>query len=175
VAARSPVPLIVYNIPYRAARGLGSAALLELDATDNVVGVKQAVGGIDADTLQVLAEAPPSFSVLGGDDAFLLPLLAMGGAGAIAASANVATDRCAAMIECGLAGNLPEGRRQAAALLPLTLALFAEPSPAVIKSVLHAQGKIATPHVRMPLAEASASARGAALVASSVLATPAAA
>jgi 4-hydroxy-tetrahydrodipicolinate synthase len=155
VAERSPVPLIIYNIPYRTARGLGSAALLELAATDNIVGVKQAVGGIDADTLQVLAGAPPSFSVLGGDDAFLFPLVLMGGAGAIAASANVATDRYAAMIDAGLGGQLTDGRRQAEALLPLTLALFAEPSPAVIKGVLHAQGKIPTPHVRMPLAEAS--------------------
>lgn len=155
VAERSPVPLIVYNIPYRTARGLGSAALLELASMDNVVGVKQAVGGIDTDTLQVLAGAPPSFSVLGGDDAFLLPLLLMGGAGAIAASANVATDQYATMIDCGLAGQVSDSRRQAEALLRLTLALFAEPSPAVIKAVLHAGGKIPTPHVRMPLADAS--------------------
>jgi 4-hydroxy-tetrahydrodipicolinate synthase len=159
------VPLIVYNIPYRTARGLGSAALLELAATDNVVGVKQAVGGIDADTLQVLAGAPASFSVLGGDDAFLLPLILIGGSGAIAASANVATDYYAAMIDAGLAGELSAGRRLAEALLPLTLALFAEPSPAVIKAVLHAQGKIATPHVRMPLADASPAAREQALAA----------
>src|SRR5437660_1070991 len=83
--------------------------------------------GIVADTLQLLAAAPPSFGVLGGDDAFLFPLVLMGGAGAIAASANVATDRYAAMIEAGLAGRLTEGRRHTEALLPLTLALFAEP------------------------------------------------
>jgi 4-hydroxy-tetrahydrodipicolinate synthase len=155
VAARSPVPLIIYNIPYRTGRGLGSSALLELATTENIVGVKQAVGGIDADTLQLLASAPPTFSVLSGDDAFLFPLLLIGGAGAIAASANVATDLYAAMTEASLTGELEDGRRRAEALLPLTLALFAEPSPAVIKGVLHAQGKIPTPHVRMPLADAS--------------------
>jgi 4-hydroxy-tetrahydrodipicolinate synthase len=155
VAARSPVPLIVYNIPYRTARGLGAEALLELAALDNVAGVKQAVGGIDADTLRVLAGAPEGFAVLGGDDAFLLPLVLMGGAGAIAASANLATQSYAAMIDHGLAGRLDEGRRLAEALLPLTQALFAEPSPAVIKALLHADGTIATPHVRMPLADAS--------------------
>ena len=74
VAERSPVPLIVYNIPYRTGRGLGAAALLKLAATDNIAGLKQAVGGIDADTLRVLAEAADRFAVLGGDDAFLLPL-----------------------------------------------------------------------------------------------------
>ena len=155
VAARLPVPLIVYNIPYRTRRGLGSAALLEPANTENIVGVKQAVGGIGVDTLQVLAGAPPSFSVLGGDDPFLFPLVLMGAAGAIAASANVATEHFAAMIDDGLAGRLAEDRRHAEALLPLTLALFAEPSPAVMKAVQHAQRNIPTPHVRMPLADAS--------------------
>jgi 4-hydroxy-tetrahydrodipicolinate synthase len=165
VAEHSPVPLIVYNIPYRTARGLGSSALLELAHSDKIVGVKQAVGGIDVDTLQVLAAAPASFSVLGGDDAFLLPLTLMGGAGAIAASGNVATGRYAEMIDKGLAGDVVGARRVAETLLPLTVALFAEPSPAVIKAVLHAQGKIPTPHVRMPLADASPAARGQALAA----------
>jgi 4-hydroxy-tetrahydrodipicolinate synthase len=172
VAARSPVPLVVYNIPYRTGRGLGSAALLELANTENVVGVKQAVGSIDADTLQVLAGAPPSFVMLGGDDAFLFPLLLMGAAGAIAASANVATERFAAMIDDGLSGSLAEGRRSAEALLPLVLALSAEPSPAVAKAVLHAQGKIPTPHVRMPLADASTAATERALALIDFLSVP---
>jgi 4-hydroxy-tetrahydrodipicolinate synthase len=163
VAACSPVPLIVYNIPYRTGRGLGSAALLELADSENVVGVKQAVGGIDTDTLQLLAAAPPSFSVLGGDDAFLFPLVLMGGRGAIAASANVATSLFEAMIDDGLAGNVVAGRARAEALLRLVVALFAEPSPAVIKGVLHAQGQIPTPSVRLPLADASPQSVAAAL------------
>src|SRR5438045_2087943 len=57
VARRSPVPVLIYNIPYRTGRGLGAAALLELAAIDGIAGVKQAVGGIDADTLAVLASA----------------------------------------------------------------------------------------------------------------------
>jgi 4-hydroxy-tetrahydrodipicolinate synthase len=155
VAARSPVPLIVYNIPYRTGRGLGSAALLELAHTDNIVGLKQAVGGIDTDTLEVLAGAPGGFGVLGGDDAFLYPLVLLGGAGAIAASGNLVTERFAAMLDDGIAGRVVQGRRAAEALLPLVVALFAEPSPAVIKALLHAQGRIATPDLRMPLSAAS--------------------
>ena len=163
VAERSPVPLVVYNIPYRTGRGLGAESLLELAATPNVAGLKQAVGAIDVDTLALLAAAPPTFAVLGGDDAFLYPLVLMGGQGAIAASANVATARFAAMLACGLEGRLAEGRAYAEALLPLTRALFAEPSPAVIKAVLHAEGRIPTPHVRMPLADSSPEARVAAV------------
>jgi 4-hydroxy-tetrahydrodipicolinate synthase len=165
VAERSPVPLIVYNIPYRTGRGLGAAALLELAATPGVAGVKQAVGGIDADTLELLAGAAASWSVLGGDDPYLFPLALMGGAGAVAASSHVSTGRFVEMIRCALAGRVGEGRAHAEALLPLVLALFAEPSPAVIKAVLHAQGRIPTPHVRMPLADASPAAAERALAA----------
>jgi 4-hydroxy-tetrahydrodipicolinate synthase len=69
------------------------------------------------------------------------------------------------MIERGLAGDVVEARAHAEALLPLVLALFAEPSPAVIKAVLHAQGLIPAAHVRMPLAGASAAAAERALAA----------
>jgi 4-hydroxy-tetrahydrodipicolinate synthase len=163
VAERSPVPLIVYNIPYRTGRGLGADALLELAATDNVAGVKQAVGGIDADTLRVLAESHDRFALLGGDDAFLFPLVLMGAAGAIAASANVCTGAFAEMIARGLRGDVARGRPLAEALLPLVGALFAEPSPAVIKAALHALGRIPTPDVRMPLSASSDAATARAL------------
>jgi 4-hydroxy-tetrahydrodipicolinate synthase len=89
----------------------------------------------------------------------------MGGAGAIAASANLCTDRFAAMIECGLAGKVEEGRAHAEALLPVVKALFAEPNPAVIKGVLHALGRIPTPDLRLPMTPASAKAIEAALAA----------
>jgi 4-hydroxy-tetrahydrodipicolinate synthase len=166
VAAASPVPLVVYNIPYRTGRALGSASLLELANTPNIAGVKQAVGSIDLDTLEVLAGAPrDGFAVLGGDDAYLFPTVLMGGAGTVAASANIATERFVAMIECGLAGKLDEGRAASEALLPLVKRLFAEPNPAVIKGVLHATGRIPTPSLRLPMTEASAAAVDAALAA----------
>jgi 4-hydroxy-tetrahydrodipicolinate synthase len=155
VAAASPVPVVVYNIPLRTARTLGSASLLELSHTPNIVGVKQAVNGIDVDTLEILAGAPRTFSVLGGDDPFLLPTVLMGGAGAICASAHVCTERFVAMIECGLAGKVDDGRAHAEALLPVVQACFAEPNPTVFKGVLHAQGRIPTPDVRLPLVPAS--------------------
>ncbi len=155
VAAASPAPLVLYNVPYRTGRALGAASLLELARDPGVAGLKQAVGGIDQDTLEVLAGAPEGFAVLGGDDAFLFPTVLMGGRGAIAASAHVCTDRFVAMIECGLAGKVDEGRSHAEALLPVVRSLFAEPNPAVIKGVLHAQGHIPTADLRLPMTPAS--------------------
>jgi 4-hydroxy-tetrahydrodipicolinate synthase len=155
VAARSPVPLIIYNVPYRTGRGLGAAALLELAATDGIAGLKQAVGALDGDTLALLAGAPERFAVLAGDEAFLLPTMLMGGAGAIAAAAHVATERFVSMLADGAAGRVDDGRAHAEALLALVEAVFAEPNPAVVKGLLHAAGRIPTPDVRMPLSPAS--------------------
>jgi 4-hydroxy-tetrahydrodipicolinate synthase len=155
VAARSPLPIVAYNIPYRTGKGLGTAALLELAGTDGIVAVKQAVGAVDADTLQLLAAAPADFAVLCGDDASMLPLLLMGARGAIAASAHLCTDRFAALVAAARDGRLDEARAHSEALLGLVLALFAEPSPAVLKAMLHDAGRIATPDVRMPLQGAS--------------------
>src|SRR3954447_3666300 len=155
VAERSPVPLITYNVPYRTGRGLGAEALLELAATDNVAGLKQAVGALDADTLTVLAGKPEGFAVLGGDDAFTFPTMLMGGDGAISAAGHLCTERFVAMLAAGAAGDVATGRPHAEALLALVGALFAEPSPAVIKALLHAEGRIPTPDVRLPLVNAA--------------------
>lgn len=154
-AMTSPVPLILYNIPYRTGRGLGAESLIELARTENIAGVKQAVGSIDTDTLKVLATHPERFHLLGGEDPFLFPLVLMGASGAICASSHVCTPQFVSMIDCGLAGKVDEGRRLAEALLPVVQAGFAEPNPAVFKGVLHAQGRIPTPEVRPPLLNAT--------------------
>jgi 4-hydroxy-tetrahydrodipicolinate synthase len=158
VAAASPVPVVIYNIPVRTGRNLGPSGMLELSEHPNIVGVKQAVGALDTETLEILVGAPRDFSVLGGDDPFLLPTVLMGGAGAICASAHVCTERFVAMTDCGLAGKVDDGRAHAEALLPVTQTCFAEPNPSVFKGVLHAQGRIPTPDVRLPLLPASSGA-----------------
>jgi 4-hydroxy-tetrahydrodipicolinate synthase len=158
VAEASPVPIVAYNVPSRTGRGLDAGSLLELAAIPKIAGVKQAVGTLDIDTLEVLASAPADFAVLSGDDYLAFPFLCMGGPGGITASAHVCTARWVAMVECGLAGKIEDGRIHAEALLPVVETAFAEPNPAVFKGVLHAQGRIATPDVRMPMANASTAA-----------------
>ncbi len=165
IAQASPVPVVVYNIPARTGRLLEPDGLLELARTPNIIGVKQALGTVDDGTLRVLAEAPDDFAILSGDDYLDFPLTLLGGAGGIIASAHLCTERWVAMIECGLAGKVDEGRAHHEALLPVVAAAFAEPNPAVFKAVLHAQGKIPTPAVRLPLTDASPAARDRALAA----------
>ena len=124
----------------------------------SLAGVKQAVATLDADTLRVLSEAPHGFAVLGGEDTLLFPLMCMGAVGTISAAAHLCTERFVAMIECGLAGKIEDGRAHAEALLPVIRSAYLDPNPAVFKGVLHAQGRIASPAVRLPLTNASADA-----------------
>ena len=163
VADASPVPLVLYNIPSRTGRRLELDGLLRLANHPNVAGVKHSVGSIDDATLALLADAPPGFSILGGDDPLLFPLVLLGGTGAIAASAHVCTGRWVELAECALAGKVDEGRVHHEALLPVAAAGFAEPNPAVFKGVLAAQGLIPTPDVRLPMTSASPGAVEAAL------------
>ena len=151
VADASPVPVVLYNVGLRTGRNLSAAGVLEAANHSNIIGIKQAATGLDLDTLELLRGAPEDFAVLGGEDPFLFPIMMMGGAGAICASAHVLTSQFVSMIECGMAGKVDEGRAHAEALLPVVQACFAEPNPAVFKGVLHAQGRIPTPDVRLPL------------------------
>ena len=163
LAALSPVPLVIYHVPYRTAQVLPVAALRRIAAIPGVIGMKLAAGGVDADTVALLADPPPGFAVLAGDDVVVSPLLAIGAAGGVLASAHVATASFAALIAAWAAGDATRGRRLGHRLSPLSAALFAEPNPTVVKAVLHAQGRIPTPAVRLPLLSAGDAALAAAL------------
>lgn len=151
LAAVSPVPLVVYHVPYRTGQRLSAAALRRLAALPGVVGVKYAIGGIDEDTVALMADPPADFAVLAGDDVFVSPLLALGAHGGILASAHVATGRFAALIDAWREGEVATARTLGRDLAVLSAAFFAEPNPSVVKAVLHARGAIPTAAVRLPL------------------------
>lgn len=168
LSRESPLPLIVYNVPYRTGRSIGHQTLRRLARMPGVVGVKQAVGGIDADTVALLADPPEDFAVLAGDDLFASAALALGAAGGILASAHVDTRLFADLVSAWRAGDAEVARPLGHRTALVAAALFAEPNPAVIKAVLHAQGRIPSPTVRLPLLEASPAATEPALAALAV-------
>ncbi|WP_285551810.1 dihydrodipicolinate synthase family protein [Actinoplanes regularis] len=155
LAATSPVPLVIYHVPPRTGQPLDSATLRAIGTLDRVLGIKYATGTLDADAIALLADPPPNFAVLSGDDIYLSPLLALGATGGILASAHLATDRFVALVTAWRTGDVSTARKLGHELTPLSTALFAEPNPTVIKAVLHAQGRIPTPSVRLPLLPAS--------------------
>ena len=105
-----------------------------------------------------MAGRPPGFSVLGSDDLYISPLLALGADGAILASAHVRTGEFATLIGLWRDGLASAARPLGHPLAEVASALFAEPNPVVIKAVLHRLGQIPSPVVRLPLVPASAAA-----------------
>jgi 4-hydroxy-tetrahydrodipicolinate synthase len=151
LAAVSPVPLVIYHIPYRTGQHLSAQTLRQLAAQPGIAGIKHAVGGIDDDTIALLADPPADFAILGGDDLFISPLLALGAHGAILASAHLATERFVDLIEAWQAGDATRARLLGHRLADLSGSLLTEPNPTVIKAALHARGLIPSAAVRLPL------------------------
>jgi 4-hydroxy-tetrahydrodipicolinate synthase len=87
--------------------------------------------------------------VLGGDDAFIAPLLALGAHGAILASAQIATAQFVELVTAWRTGEVAQARTIGHRLAVLSTALFAEPNPTVIKAVLHDRGRIPTAGARL--------------------------
>ncbi|MFC6566003.1 dihydrodipicolinate synthase family protein [Actinoplanes utahensis] len=154
-ALAATVPVVVYHVPYRTGQDLSAAAIPRLAAIPGVIGMKYATGVLDATTVEVAARLPDGFALLGGDDALISPLLAIGAHGGILTSANVDTRSFVDLVTAWHSGDRATARRLGDRLAGLSRALFAEPNPAVVKGVLHAQGRIPSATVRLPLLAAT--------------------
>lgn len=93
IAEASELPLMLYNFPALTGQDLSPAFVRRLAARyPNVVGIKETVDQLShiRQMILLVQEVNPAFAVFCGFDEYLLPTLAAGGAGAIAASANFA-------------------------------------------------------------------------------------
>ncbi|TDC65720.1 4-hydroxy-tetrahydrodipicolinate synthase [Actinomadura sp. GC306] len=158
------VPVLPYNIPYRTGKHLSAETLVRLLSLGCVAGMKHCAGAIDHDTLAVLA-AGTGKAILAGDDAYLYPMLQLGAAGAVAASACLAPAAYAALAGAARDGDAARGLALHNALFPLAEALYSEPAPAVLKACLAEAGVIDDPAVRAPLRAAEPGSVSAAMAA----------
>ena len=156
IADASAHPLIVYDIPYRTGATLELATLRALAEHPRIRAVKDC-GGSAAKTQALIADG--QLQVLAGEDAQILSTLALGGSGAIAASAHWQPARFAELMRCVAAGDLPRARALWQALVPVVEACFAEPNPAPMKALLAQQGEMAA-GLRAPMESASAALAG---------------
>jgi 4-hydroxy-tetrahydrodipicolinate synthase len=147
-------PVVLYNIPYRAAVNLETETLLELARHPNIVGMKDC-GANRARSIDLLRRRPVGFRVLTGEDALYFEALADGADGAILLSAHVETATFAAIGQSFREGRLEEARERWDSVSELTRLLFAEPSPAPAKYWLARVGLIDSAEVRLPMVDVS--------------------
>ena len=147
----SDLPVVAYNVPSRTAVDIAPETVARLFRdVDNFVGVKETTKDFEHFS-RVLHLCGPELLVWSGIELLCLPLLALGGAGFVSATANIAPAAVAEMFEAWDAGDFDRARELHFGLHPLVDLLFVETNPAPGKWVLAQRGLIASGYVRPPL------------------------
>lgn len=154
VADAVNIPQILYNVPGRTGCDISNDTTLRLATHPNIVGIKDATGGIERGT-DLLLRAPKDFAVYSGDDATSLALMLLGAHGAISVTANVAPKLMHAMYVSAMAGDVLKAREINAQLFALHQKLFVEANPTPVKWVLAQMGLIKH-GIRLPMLNLSA-------------------
>lgn len=150
VATQIEIPVILYNIPGRAAVNLEVDTVARLrEACPNIIGVKEANKDFEHINL-LLNKMGRDFLVYSGIELLCFPVLAIGGAGYISATANLLPNKVAEMYNLTAMGKWDEARDLHYSLMPLNEAVFFEINPVPTKTALGWMGKI-DPEVRLPL------------------------
>lgn len=118
VAGATELAVVVYDIPPRTGRKVATPTLLALAReVPNVVAVKDATAN-PPEAARLLAQTPERFELYSGDDAYTLPLLAVGAVGVISVASHWAGEETAAMIGAFERGDVAGARALNRRLLP---------------------------------------------------------
>lgn len=149
VAAASPKPVVLYNVPGRTGRNMSASTTLKLaNEVENIIGIKEASGDM-AQCMQILRDKPTDFLVVSGDDALALPQLACGMEGVISVAANAYPKLFGDMVRNCLAQNFSNAKLLNDRLIEAYDLMFVENNPAGVKAFMVEQGLIEN-YLRMP-------------------------
>ncbi|MGZ8845085.1 MAG: 4-hydroxy-tetrahydrodipicolinate synthase [Pyrinomonadaceae bacterium] len=144
------IPIMLYNVPGRTSSNIAAPTTLRLARVhENIVAVKEASGNL-SQIMEILRERPANFSVLSGDDAVTLPLIALGGDGIVSVASNEIPDLMSQMTNLALAGKWDEARALHYRILPLMEINFIESSPGPVKAAMAMMGLLEE-NFRLPL------------------------
>jgi 4-hydroxy-tetrahydrodipicolinate synthase len=149
VAEAVDIPQYLYNVPGRTGCDIANDTTLRLAAIPNIVGIKDATGGIERGT-DLLRRAPADFAIYSGDDASALSLMLLGAHGVISVTANAAPRLMHELCVAAFAGDVKRAREINSKLFPLHQKLFVEANPIPIKWVVEQMGLIQN-GIRLPL------------------------
>jgi 4-hydroxy-tetrahydrodipicolinate synthase len=144
-------PIILYNVPGRTAANLEAGTVARLAEIPNIAGVKEASGNL-TQIAEICSAAREGFSVLSGDDALTLPVIALGGVGLISVASNEIPREMAEMTRAALNNDWNAARQIYRKYLPLMQANFIESSPMPVKAVLAMMGRIEEAY-RLPMVQ----------------------
>ena len=155
LAAVSPKPLLLYNVPGRTGRNLNASTTIRLaKEVKNIAGIKEASGDM-AQCMEILRDKPDDFLVVSGDDALTLPQIACGMEGVISVAANSFPRLFTDMVRLCLKGNFMAAKGLNDKLIQGYEVLFAENNPAGVKAAM-AELKLIGNYLRLPVVPVSA-------------------
>jgi 4-hydroxy-tetrahydrodipicolinate synthase len=149
VAEEVDFPLVIYNVPGRTGVNIESRTVARLAELPQIVGIKEASGKLDQ-VSEIIRLCGEQLSVLSGDDALTLPILAVGGVGVISVVSNFVPTDMATLVRAFFKGDLEGAQQWHKRLLPLCQAMFLETNPGPVKTAMGLLGMPAG-QVRLPL------------------------
>ncbi|MFN0065195.1 MAG: 4-hydroxy-tetrahydrodipicolinate synthase [Chlamydiales bacterium] len=132
LAERTKTPIILYNHPGRTGVNLTPEIVARLAQFPTIVGIKECSGNI----IQAMEYIESGLAILSGDDALILPLILVGGKGAIASSGNLIPFELEELVAFALAGDLTRSLEIQRRFLPLFKAGGLESNPIPLKAAL---------------------------------------
>ncbi len=149
IAEAVPLPIILYSVQGRTGVNVEPATVKRLAAIENIVGIKEASGNV-SQMAAILNAVPDDFTVLSGDDAITLPLIALGGRGVISVVSNEIPAEMSQLTRLALKGDFDGARRIHRRYHPLMEINFVESNPIPVKAALAEMGLL-EPVWRLPL------------------------
>ena len=154
LAAASPLPILLYNVPTRTGCNLENETIWALLAqSSKFIGVKEASADFDK-TLDLLAQRPDGFLVISGDDGTASEAILAGADGVISVIGQALTEPFVALIHASSSGDRQKTQTLMGELSDLIDLIFEEGNPTGIKALLSILG-ICRSNVRLPLIPAS--------------------
>jgi len=137
VVESTDLPVMLYDIPGRAGIAMTTDTIVRLAEHERVVAMKDAKHDLEASSW-VLSRSDIAY--YSGDDAWTLPLLAIGGVGVVGTSTHLVAARTQQLIEAFFAGDLAKARALHSALLPIYSGIFRAPGTILVKAALELLG-----------------------------------
>lgn len=157
VATATRLPVLIYSNPGRTGVQVSVELARRLAHTSNIIGIKESSGDLSV-TAEFINNTPATFHVCAGRDTLIFATLLYGGAGAVAASGNVAARHLVRLYQAHLDGDMETARATQAGITPLRAAFALGTFPSVIKEALNMIGRDVGP-CRRPIGPLSREAR----------------
>ncbi len=152
IAEAVDLPIVLYNVPSRTGCNLLPETVATLVNTQkNIVGLKEATGSL-AQASKTMLLTDGKLDLYSGEDALVLPLMAIGGVGVISVWSNIAPKQVHDMCQSFFDGDIAAARKIQLEALPLIDALFSEVNPIPVKKALNLMG-MGAGSLRAPLTE----------------------